>query len=126
MNISPINNNNMNFQGKIITKGTWTKELKETFLNNSEVKQLASGKKDIIALMKFKRAPKNDVMHFTRQPLYSLTLMSRPENPSFWDKIKTFFNLLPKIDVTYNYHGEASMQNIIAQRIDAENFKKYL
>ena len=126
MNISPINSNNTNFKGKVIIKGTWTQELKDAILNNAEVKQLAAGKKDIIAHMKSKRAPKKDMWHYPKQPLYSLSLMSRSEEPSFWEKVKTFFNVLPKINVTRAYHSETGMLSIINQRIKAKRYQNIL
>ena len=49
MNISQINNvSNPSFNGKIITKGQWSVDLKKAFLENGEVKKLAESNKDIL------------------------------------------------------------------------------
>ena len=54
MNITTINNNNTNFNGKLITKGKASEYLKNEILKNTELKKLASGENDILVKVKNK------------------------------------------------------------------------
>lgn len=124
MNITPINNANPNFNGKIITKGAWTQFLWENFNNNPEVIKLASGKNDIIAKMSRKYAGVNDMNHFVGEEIYKLTLKTLPEKANIFDRIK--FWLTPPVKVTKAYHCESSMKRLFERRIDANRYAKKL
>ena len=124
MNITPINNTNPSFNGKIINKGQWSKYLLDAFNNNPEVIKLASGKKDIIANMSRKYAGKNDINHFHGEDIYKLSLKARPENAGLLRKIISWFSF--PVRVTRAYHSEDSMCRIINDRMDAERFSKKL
>jgi hypothetical protein len=114
------------FCGKIITKGKWTEKLRDCFVNNNEVKKLASGRYNIIGDMRLKKASKNDIYHNPNENLYKLKITAMRENPTILDKIKYFLRLIPSINLTRFYHSETTTQNRIDSKINAETYKSIL
>lgn len=126
MNISPINNTQTNFNGKIITKGHWTTYLENAFTNNSEVKKMASGDKNIIGKMSRKHATRGNCQHYEGQELFKLSILSEKENPTFWEKVKSFFGFSPKVNLSKHYHSEAGTQALMRNRINAHMYENKL
>ena len=127
MNINAINSTNPNFNGRILTRGRWSEELKKSFLENPEVNKFAQeAKYDIIGKMSSKRAKKHDFNHYYGEQLFKLTLMAQKENPTFIDKVKALFGLLPKAKITHNYHCESSMELLMSKRLNATSIKDQL
>lgn len=126
MNISPINSNETNFSGRILTKGNWTESLKNTFLENPEVQKMAAGNHDIVGVMSQKRASGRSYRHSKGQPLYKLSITSRPENPSILDRVKEFFGFSPKVKVTDHYHSDIGTYSLMKNRISAYRYKDRL
>ncbi|MBE7703293.1 MAG: hypothetical protein E7Z89_04500 [Cyanobacteria bacterium SIG28] len=117
-------NNKISFNGNIITKGKWTPVLKETFINNEEVKKLASGKHDIIGRMSKQKACAHDIYHDRGENLYKLTLEA---TSSVSDKIKSFLGLNKKsVKIMQNYHSEDSTSRIMTKRINSDTIAKKL
>ena len=118
--------NNVNYTGKIITKGKWTQTLAQAFTDNPEVKKLASGKYDIIGKMTAVKTHPYDVNHLLDESLYSLSISAKKENPSLLDRVKSFLGLQPKANITINHHGEDKMLKIMDKRIKADTLGKKL
>lgn len=117
-------NNKTNFNGNIITRGKWTPALKEAFINNKEVKKLASGKHDIIGKMSKQKTNAYDVNHNQGESLYKLTLEA---TSSISDKIKSFLGLNKKsVKIMQSYHSEDSTSKIMNQRINSDTIAKKL
>lgn len=122
MNISPINNNQTNFNGKIITKGHWTNYLENAFVNNPEVKKMASGDKNIIGKMSHRYASRKSFEHFKGEELFKLSISTEKENPTFMDKVKSFLRLSPKVNLSKHYHSEIGTHALMRNRIDAGTY----
>lgn len=122
MNISPINNNQTNFNGKIITKGHWTNYLENAFVNNPEVKKMASGDKNIIGKMSLRYASRGHSQHFAGEELFKLSISSEKENPTFVEKVKSFFGLSPKVNISEHYHSETGTHILMRNRINASAY----
>lgn len=126
MNITPITNNQTNFDGKILTEGHWMPYLKESFINNPEVQKMASGSHDIIGSLSCKTARKNTNRYYQGQKLFKLSIRAQKENPTLLDKIKSRFGLLPKVNVTKHYHSDAGIKILMEGRVNAEKYKDRL
>lgn len=122
MNIAPINNNQTNFNGKILTKGHWTNYLENAFVNNPEVKKMASGDKNIIGKMSHRYASGKHYEHFKGEELFKLSITTEKENPTFMDKVKSFFGFSPKVNLSEHYHSESGTQILMRNRIDASTY----
>ena len=120
MHILPVqshNQQNPNFNGKVMTKGVWTNYLERSFLNNEAVKGFAESGYDIIGKMKYRKSSGYSMVHNKGDKLYKLSISARKENPSTWGKIKTFLGLDKTIKITKGFHRERSMENIMDIRI---------
>lgn len=126
MYIQSINNNNFNFNGKIKTKGKWQPYMENFFRENPEVREMANGHRDIIGIMHCKQPSAIERERFLRGNKYKLTIMSTPENPSFLDKIKMKFGLMPKVNVSKNYHSSVTTIDYMESRIKADKYKEPL
>lgn len=121
MHILPVQNYNQqnpNFNGKIMTKGVWTNYLERTFLNNEAVKRFAESGYDIIGKMKYRKSSGYSMVHNKGDELYKLSISAIKENSSIWEKIKAFFGFGNTIKITQGFHRERSMENIMCQRIN--------
>ena len=124
MNILPINNN-PSFNGRIITRGTWTKNLKKTFIENPEVQKLASGEMNIVGDMSHRKYFSFiDRIHSFGEDTYKLKLYAEKENPTLLEKIKNFFGFNNALDLTLLYHKEESTIEKINRRIKAHPIKR--
>ena len=130
MNIAPINNANTNmntnFSGKVIAKGKWFDYMKNSFLENPELKELAKGEYNIVGNMSAKRASSLSNKHYPGQPLFKLKITAEKENPTFLDRIKTFLGLDKSYKVTRHYHSESTTEMAMQNRINGERIKKAL
>ena len=128
MNIAPINNanTNTNFSGKVITKGSWYNYMKEAFIQNPELKELAKGDYNIIGNMSSKKATSFSKKHYQGQALFKLKITAEKENPTLMDKIKYFLGLNKSYKVTRNYHSENTVDTAMENRIKADKIKKAL
>ena len=129
MHILPINNNQTpNFNGKLLTKGKWTPELKSLFLNNETLNDIAKNSKyNIVGVMSSCVAGKADIYHDFGEKLYKLTLVATKENPSFKEKIKNLFSVASgskKKAITKCYHKEISMLDIMSERLSKDKCEK--
>ena len=121
MNVAPINleNTNTSFNGRIIIKGHLNASCRSIIENSDILHQLTNGK-DIIIRTNAKRAL-FDKKHPTGMRLYKLAFSLRNEN-SFLDKIKDFFGLIPREELSLTYHSkrgtkEALLDNHFASLI---------
>ncbi len=96
------------FTGRIITKGKWTKNLKDAFFNSKAIQDLASGEKDVIGRLKYKSAPSNDYNHTWGEPLFKLSLEMKNPHPTLVEKVKSFLGLSRKV-INEFYHSEDSL-----------------
>ena len=130
MNILPINNANTNinpnFSGKIITKGSWVNYMKNSFIENPELKKLAQGEYNIVGNMSAKEASGFSRRYFPEQSLFKLKITAEKENPTFLDRIKTFLGLNRSYKVTHHYHSEGTTTIAMQNRIKGEKIKKAL
>lgn len=128
MNISPINNTNLNFNGKVITKGSWTPALKKAFQENIEVRNVAQKSNyDIIGILTRMRTPKNDLEHFQGDNLYKLTIAAMNEKPTWKEKLNAIFNKYDhKAEVTENYHSEEGIVQIMESALVSHKIRKKL
>lgn len=115
MKVAQINTSNLQnnrgcgtFTGRLITKGAWTKDLKDAFFSSKAMNDLASGEKDVIGRLKYKNAPLNDCNHMCGEHLYKLSIEMRSPNPSLKERIKSVLGLSRKI-INRNYHSEKSL-----------------
>ena len=117
MNITPMNNTNVNFNGKIITKGNWPKNLKKQFVENTAINNFANNSKsDIIGIMSAKTSSKYDIYHDPGERLFKLTLVTTKEKPSIIETIKNALGIYSEADkqnITHAFHREEKMSNII-------------
>ena len=125
MNITPINNSQTNFSGRIITKGKWTPDLKKAFLENEEVAKLASGEHNIIGRMSRKKAGQ-DLHHAPSQIVYRLELEALNENASIFNRIKSFLGLGKTVKVSNGFHTDLGTECIIEDRINAKKMAERL
>ena len=126
MNITTINNNNTNFNGKLITKGKASEYLKNEILKNTELKKLASGENDILVKVKNKKETGYHVNHAKGDTLYQLSIEARKEKPSLVDKIKSFLELVPQVKISKNFHSEDTLVAIMEERVEAQKYAKKL
>lgn len=126
MNIAPVNNTNTSFSGQIITRGKWGKYMKRTFLENPEIQKLAAGEYNIVGNMSTKRASSLSSKHYPGQPLYKLKITAEKENPTFLDKVKSFFGLNKSYNVTRHYHSDSTTEMAMDSNISARRIKKAL
>ena len=126
MHIQQINNNNLNFNGKIKTKGKWNPCMERFFRENPEIQRMAEGRRDIIGIMHCKPPTALEKKYLIQGERYKLTIMSTPENPSFLDKIKMKFGLMPKVNVSKNYHSSVTTIDYMESRIKADEYKEAL
>lgn len=96
------------FNGRIITKGPWTKTLKDAFLNSKGINDLASGEKDVIGRLKYKSAPMDDYNHMWGETVFKLSLEMKSQKPSLKERIKSLLGLSRKVVNEY-YHSEKSL-----------------
>lgn len=125
MNILPVNNNSQtNFNGRIITKGKWPGKLKEAFVENKEVKKLASGDHDIVGTLSRKKAGMYDINHYQGEKIYRLRLDAQN---NVVDGIKRILGINPKsVQICQGYHSEKSTAEIISTRINADEISNKL
>ena len=106
MNINPISNNAKNqtaFKGKIIPKiiigSAYEKKFLDEALKHSEnIRELANEGYDVVGRLsrKIRITPPDHIV-------YKIKVSLLKEN-SFFDKVKDFFGLIPRISVTRRYH----------------------
>lgn len=130
MNVLPINNSNCanytNFNGKVITKGKWPHILEKRFRLNTEVQKLAAGEYDIIGNLSHKISNGKDKKHYKGQNIYKVSIQALKENASILDRIKMFFGLAPKENLSKNYHSLDTSIDVIDTRVNSENLKEKL
>lgn len=126
MNIQPINNSSLNFSGKIITRGKWPVTMINAFEFNPEVQKLASGEFNIIGKVSRKKPSKDDIYHYENERLYKLSIIAMPEKATLMDNVKYLFGMLPKINLTQKYHSDATMVNLMKERIQFNSYKEKL
>ena len=124
MNIRPLNNTNNSFNGKIITRGAWTKKLEKTFRENPEIQQLASGKMNVVGEMSHRKILSFiDKIHPIGMDTYKLKIYAENEKPSLFETLKSLLGLNKSKTLSHFYHSEKSTLNIINQRIKAPLYK---
>lgn len=107
------NNNTPVFNGKIITKGPdWTPRLKEAFQNSKAVKNLASGKKDVVGRLRISFANYNDVNHYPDEELFRLSIEMKDPKASIKEKVKSFLGL-NKHYVNNHFHSESGIVSFL-------------
>ena len=100
------------FNGRIITKGPWTKTLKDAFLNSKGINDLASGEKDVIGRLKYKSAPMYDYNHMWGETVFKLSLEMKSPKSSLKERVKSMLGLSRKVINRY-YHSEDGMISIM-------------
>lgn len=126
MNIQQINSSTPNFNGKIITRGKWPTVMKNAFEFNPEIEKLASGEFNIIGKVSRRKPFKDDFYHYENDRLYKLSIIAMPEKATLMDNIKYLFGMLPKINLTRNYHSSATMIDLMKERIKFNSYKEKL
>ncbi len=127
MNISPINNTNTSFNGKIITKGTWPGYLKKNFIENPEIIKLASGDSDIVGKMLYRKAIGFfDKKHYPGQNTFKLKIYAQNEKPTLKEKLINFLGLNKTFDVTRHFHSIYTTERMMDLRIKADKIKNAL
>ena len=126
MNISSINNSRPNFNGKIITKGPWTKELKDAFLQNEEIKKVAAGKYNIIGHLSKKKADFTDFGHSKGETVYKLQIEAMSESPSLLERAKSLLGFTNVAELSNNYHSEIGTEQLMYNRLKADAIAKCL
>ena len=130
MNIAPINNANTNintnFSGRVIAKGRWMSYMKNEFLENPELKELAKGEYNIVGNMSVKRATIFSTRYYPGQPLFKLKITAEKENPTFLDKVKTFFGLNKSYNLTRHHHSETTTELVMQDKIKGRKIKNIL
>lgn len=101
------------FNGKVIAKGLWTKNLKDAFLNSKGINELASGDKDVIGRLIHKTASKDDYNHMWGESVFKLSLEMKNNKPSLTERIKSILGISKKTINRY-YHRESSLAEKIS------------
>lgn len=117
MNISPINNyQNTNFNGKVITRGSWPKGVDKYFELMPQVAEVAKNSKyNIIGKMHCKTTQYHP---FDDKILrYRLTISAEKENPTLLDRIKNLLGLNPKIRLSQHHHRGERYPEMLEDRI---------
>ncbi len=115
-----------NFNGRIMVKGAWSAELVECFIKNKEVQELASGKYNIIGVMRSKKAGIHDVNHLPEDTLYRFSIAAEKETPSILDRIKSVFGKVKEVNISNTYHREEKMADYVENQISAKTIAKKL
>lgn len=117
MNILPINNySNTSFNGKVITKGNWPKDIDTYFKSMPAVKQLAENSEfNIIGKMHRKLTKEG----FCKTPImrYRLDISAEKENPNLLERIKSFLGFNPKYSMTQHHHRGCFYPNLLEEKI---------
>lgn len=133
MNIQPINNATPNFNGKLITKGAYTKNLKQLIIENQTLNSIVKNSDyDVVAKMSSKKASTRDLSHIPGEELFQLSIYTYKS--TFFNKLKSKLGLLSKVSeqkITQSYHKEKSMLGILEDRLSTDgnilnNLKKKL
>ncbi len=117
MNILPINTStNTNFNGKVITRGTWPIGADTFFETMPEVVNAAKNSKyNIIGKMHCKST--QDSPFYSKILRYKLTISAEKENPTLFDKIKNLLGLNPKMKLSQHHHREDRYPEMLTNRI---------
>ena len=121
MYIVPIDSQTTSFNGNLITKGKWPKELQKTVSEAKAFQNLAEGDYDIFVSLSKKTATSNDINHTRGDKLYKLKISAKKSKPTFLDKIKNIIGLNPRCTVNKNYHSVYGLERIINDCVK-ENF----
>lgn len=103
-------NNTPSFNGRLIVKGkNWNNALLEAIGESEGIRELASGKKDVICRIKLKFASGHDCTHYAGEPIYKLNIKMKNPKPTFKEKIKMLFGKQKSTNVNHHYHSEDSL-----------------